>query len=213
MPRIGLNQRFLDSTRGQILSLLRCEPRTVEELATAAGLTDNAVRAHLVTLERDGMVRQAGTRRGEGAGKPATLYEVPPGAEAALSHAYAPVLELLLEEIVGQLPPDRAKALLTRAGRRLADELVPAPKSGPQARLEAAVALLNGLGGAASIEKRRGVTVIQGCGCPLSTVVARRPEMCHAVTALVAEVVGGKVRQCCQHGDRPSCCFEVVPAA
>ncbi len=53
------SQRFLETTRGRILGLLRCETHTVEELAQALDLTDNAVRAHLSTLERDGMVRSA----------------------------------------------------------------------------------------------------------------------------------------------------------
>src|SRR5215217_4418285 len=90
------NQRFLETTRGRILGLLRCGARTVEELAQAISLTDNAVRAHLATLERDGMVRSAGIRRGAGAGKPSTLYELPPEAELVFSRAYPPVLTALL---------------------------------------------------------------------------------------------------------------------
>ena len=46
-----------------MVQLLRRASRTVEELAQALGLTDNAVRAHLATLERDGLVRQGGLRR------------------------------------------------------------------------------------------------------------------------------------------------------
>ena len=53
----GRDERFFASTRGRVTTLLRQGDRTVEELAQALGLTDNAVRAHLVTLERDGLVR------------------------------------------------------------------------------------------------------------------------------------------------------------
>jgi hypothetical protein len=42
--------------------------------------------------------------------------------------------------------------------------------------------------------------------------VARRPEVCRAFEALVREVVGAPARQCCHHGDRPSCCFEIAAA-
>jgi DNA-binding transcriptional ArsR family regulator len=45
----GQNERFFAHTRGQVVALLRHGDRTVEELAQALGLTDNAVRAHLVT--------------------------------------------------------------------------------------------------------------------------------------------------------------------
>src|SRR3989442_183899 len=54
MQRTGWNKRLLASTRGRILALLRSENRTVNGLAAALRLTDNAVRAHLLSLERDG---------------------------------------------------------------------------------------------------------------------------------------------------------------
>lgn len=66
MPQQYWNQRFLSSTRGQIILLLRRKSRTVEGLAQELRLTDNAVRAHLATLERDGLVLQRGVRRGSG---------------------------------------------------------------------------------------------------------------------------------------------------
>jgi predicted ArsR family transcriptional regulator len=55
--------RFLETTRGRVLAHLRRGPTTVEELAQALDLTDNAIRA-LTTLDRDGLVRQTGVRRG-----------------------------------------------------------------------------------------------------------------------------------------------------
>jgi predicted ArsR family transcriptional regulator len=212
VTQVAVNQRFLESTRGRIVALLRCEGRTVEELAQALELTDNAVRAHLATLERDGMVRQSGVRRGPGAGKPATVFELPPDAEVVFSRAYPPVLSALLEELVARLPDEQTEALLAGVGRRLAAPLIPPPTASRDARLQAAVGVLNALGGAAELEQQDGATVIRGCGCPLGAAVARRPETCRAVEALLSEVVGTAVRQCCRHGDRPSCCFEVDAA-
>ena len=58
-----------DTTRARVVELLRREPRTVEQLAAALGVTDNAVRLHLGQLERDGIVRTAGVRRSGGAGR------------------------------------------------------------------------------------------------------------------------------------------------
>jgi predicted ArsR family transcriptional regulator len=79
MPLLNWNQRFFESTRGKIIMLLRRASRTVEELAQALNLTDNAVRTHLVILERGGLVRQQGVRHG--AGKPAFVYELAPETE------------------------------------------------------------------------------------------------------------------------------------
>jgi predicted ArsR family transcriptional regulator len=55
-----LDRKFFESTRGQIVTLLRRAGLTVDELAQEVGLTNNGVRAHLATLERDGIVRQSG---------------------------------------------------------------------------------------------------------------------------------------------------------
>ena len=209
----GFEQRFLESTRGQVVALLRRGPRTVDELAEAMGLTDNGVRMHLAALERDGIVHRSGSRRGEGAGKPAAIYELTAEAEARFSRAYAPVLGAVLEEIVARLPAERSEALLAGVGRRLAAGVMPPAGAGFEARLQTALGVLVSLGGAASLEERDGVRVIRGLGCPLASTVAHRPEACLMVESLLSEIVGRPVRQCCRHGDRPSCCFEVASAA
>src|SRR5713226_3364089 len=95
MSQLHWNQHFFASTRGQIVTLLRRGSRTVDELAQALNLTDNAVRAHLATLERDGFVRQRGVRRGSS--KPAYVYDVNPEAESLFPKAYDRVLRQVLD--------------------------------------------------------------------------------------------------------------------
>src|SRR5215469_4773076 len=94
MSNMQWNQHFFASTRGRIILLLRRDRRTVDELAQALNLTDNAVRAHLATLERDGFVLQSGERRG--GGKPAYVYMLSPEGEQLFPKAYGPVLRELL---------------------------------------------------------------------------------------------------------------------
>src|SRR5947199_4755730 len=60
MKHIGWRERLFKSTRGKILDLLRTRERTVNELAAELRLTDNAVRAHLASLERDKLGSQSG---------------------------------------------------------------------------------------------------------------------------------------------------------
>ncbi|MEO6444291.1 MAG: helix-turn-helix domain-containing protein [Gemmatimonadaceae bacterium] len=214
MTALSLTRRFLETTRGRIVSLLRRGARTVEELATTIGLSDNAVRSHLSGLERDEIVRQEGVRRLPGAGKPAALYEIHPDAEALFSRAYAPVLTALLEEIAQQLPAERSDALLRAVGRRLAETMARPATGELDERLRAGAALLNALGGDATVELGEARSFIRGCAtCPLSAAVSQRPELCVAVEALLAEVVGNAVLSRCEHGARPRCCFEVAPAA
>jgi predicted ArsR family transcriptional regulator len=210
MTGASLTRRFLESSRGQIVTLLRRSARTVEELATALELTDNAVRSHLATLERDGLVRQGGVRRGPGAGKPAAVYELDPAAEPLLSQAYAPVLLALLDELSERLPSAETESVLRAVGRRLAAGAGGQARGDLGARVRAGVALLGTLGGDATVEDEEGTVVIRGCACPLSAATARRPEVCRAVETLLSEVVGAPVRERCARGERPRCCFEVA---
>lgn len=208
---MSFDKRFFETTRGQIITLLRGAARSVEELARSLGLTDNAIRAHLSTLERDGLVRQIGVRRGQGAGKPPTLYEVHPEAEALFSRAYAPVLEALVEELAAQFPVEDRKALMERVGRRLAAG-AGRPRGGLADRVKVASAVLDSWGGAAEVEQSEDALVIRGVGgCPLSGSTAHREDLCGAVEAFLAQLIGARVTECCQRGGRPQCRFEVRP--
>ena len=206
------DQKFFESTRGRIVTLLRRGGRTVEELSGEIDLTDNGIRSHLATLERDGIVRQRGSvRRGSGGGKPAYVYELTPEAEGLFPKAYEPVLRQLLDVLVGQLGPEESEALLRRVGRRIAEgQTVPA--DGVHARLEAAVGVLNELGGLAELEERDGSTIIRGYSCPLATLTPAHPEMCRMAETLLTELASVPVYEHCDRGERPRCCFEVAPS-
>ena len=204
------DQKFLQSKRGQLVALLRRSGRTVEELARALGLTDNGVRAHLAILERDRVVRQRGSvRRGSGGGKPAFVYELTPEAEGLFPKAYEPVLRELLDALAERLGPEESEALLRSVGRRIAEGQAP-PPHGIRARVGAAVEVLNELGGLAELEERNGSFVIRGYSCPLAAVAPEHPEVCRLAETLVAELAGVPVRERCDRGKRPRCCFEVA---
>lgn len=173
---------------------------TVDELARAVELTENGVRAHLATLERDGMIRPRGVRRGEGAGKPATLYEIHPDAETALSRAYAPVLVALLDELADRIPEDQRDAIMSDVGRRLALAVqIPRPAD-LEGRVRAAAAVMDSLGGETQVARRGDALAIRGCGRLLSVATARRPEVCRPVQTLLTELIGAPVRERCDRG-------------
>jgi predicted ArsR family transcriptional regulator len=209
----GLDKRFLETTRGQIAILLRRGARTVEELAEALGLTDNAVRNHLSSLERDGIVRQEGVRRGKGAGKPAVVYELHPDAEPLFSRAYQPVLAAVLDVLVDELPAERTAEILDEVGRRIGLSVGGRASGTLSDRVATAAAALRALGGEVDVVIEDDRLMLRATGCPLSSTVSRRPETCRAVEALVSEVVGAPVRECCVRGQRPRCCFRVDSAA
>jgi predicted ArsR family transcriptional regulator len=207
------DEKFFESRRGQIVTLLRRSGRTVEDLARALDLTDNGVRAHLSVLERDGIVRQRGSvRRSSGGGKPAYVYELTQEAEDLFPKAYEPALRRLLDVLSDQLGPEESEALLRSVGRRLAEERSTRADGGAHARLESAVGVLNELGGLAELEERDGALVIRGYSCPLAGVTPDHPEVCRMAETLIAELAGVPVRERCDRSERPRCCFEIDSA-
>ena len=206
------DEKFFESTRGRMVTLLRRSGRTVEDLARALGLTDNGVRAHLAVLERDGIVRQRGSvRRGSGGGKPAYVYELTSEAEELFPKAYEPALGRLLDVLAERLGLEESEALLRSVGRRLVEGKT-VPTDSTRVRLEAAVGVLNELGGLAELEEQDGTFVIRGYSCPLAGVTPDHPEACRLAEAMVAEVAGVPVHEHCDRSERPRCCFEVAPA-
>src|SRR5438046_8915789 len=111
-------ERMLDSTRGQILALLRVESCTVNELAAALKLTDNAVRAHLISLERDGLIQREGSR--PGLRKPHASHGLTADAEQIFPKEYRLFLHHLMSSISQKLTSRQHRASMLQEGRFLA---------------------------------------------------------------------------------------------
>jgi predicted ArsR family transcriptional regulator len=202
----GRDERFFASTRGRVTTLLRHGDRTVEELAQALGLTDNAVRAHLTTLERDGLVRQAGLRRGTS--KPAYAYTLTPAAERLFPKAYGTLLRILLDVLLERLPSSAVDDAVREVGHRVAAGQT-VPNGELRDRVDRALAMLGELGGLAEAEEREDGFIIRGASCPLAAAVPGHPEVCHLAETLLSDLIGVPVAECCQRGDQPRCCFAV----
>jgi predicted ArsR family transcriptional regulator len=204
-----MDNRLFASSRGRIIGLLRRAGQTVNDLAASLGLTDNAVRANLARLERDGLVRQAGSR--PSFRKPETVYDITAEAERLFARAYGPLLDALIGVLEAKLPEADLDSHLREVGRRLAAPHLEALSGVPPAeRAAEAVKILEALGGSAELAGRGGDLLIRGFACPFSQVVPSRPKLCVVAEAMVSELLGREVREECQRGERPACCFRVA---
>jgi predicted ArsR family transcriptional regulator len=200
-------ERLIGETQARLLGLLRRARHTITSLAQALGLTDNAVRMHIAALHRDGIVEQVGTQRDTG-GKPARLYGLTPAGEELFPKAYALVLGQLVEEIVRTQGRARAIELLRAVGARAA---AGAPRGGrPKRRIDAAAQVFRDLGADVEVVKAGTGWRLHAYGCPLGAVTSGHPELCELGKALVEEVVGERVTECCQRGDHPRCGFQIA---
>jgi predicted ArsR family transcriptional regulator len=208
---------FLSRSAQKVLELLRRSRRTVNELAAALGLSDNAVRALLAKLQRHRLIQPAGTRPTQR--RPEMLYDLTSHAEHGFSSAYAPLLATLLEVLQQHLTPMQLEQALRDTGRRLASAHVPelAGLSTVQ-RAQRATQILAEMGGLSECQESENGVVIEGFGCPLAQLVESHPKSCIAAEALVGELVGVPMREDCRRGGggdgngtaRPRCRF--IPA-
>ena len=200
--------RFIGETQARLLGLLRRSRQTITTLSEALGLTDNAVRMHIATLHRHGIVEQVGTQRDTG-GKPARVYGLTRAGEELFPKAYALVLGKLVDTIVRTEGPAKAIDLLRAVGAEAAAAAATRGAASRKQKLEVAAGVFRDLGGDVEVQETANGWRLQGYGCPLSAVTAGHAEMCELGKALVEEVAGEPVTECCQRGDHPRCAFEI----
>jgi predicted ArsR family transcriptional regulator len=207
MPAPSVRFSSLKGTRGRIINLLRRSGLTANEIAVRLGLTHNAVRGHLAALQRDGLVHEGGARRG--IRRPAVVYELVPEAEAIFSRAYIPFVAHLMRVLQQQLPQRELDDVMRTVGRDLASDWPRVHGDLPK-RVTAASELLEDLGALNEVEKLDGGFLIRGYGCLLAQAAHGRPEVCRAMESLLTELLKVPVRECCERGERPRCCFEIA---
>jgi predicted ArsR family transcriptional regulator len=203
------DKRFWASTRGRIVLLLRGGSGTVNELAGALGLTDNAVRTHLTALERDGLVRPSGTR--PGTRKPTITYDLTPEAEQQLfPKMYGPILRRLLDVLAERLSPKKRDEIVRAVGQHLAaDHRSAVQADSLSGRVAQAVTLLGEWGGFCQSDGQDGKVILRCSDCPLALAAADHPEVCRLLETMLAELVQAPVRERCQTAGAAHCLFEI----
>jgi predicted ArsR family transcriptional regulator len=205
MKKTRENERFFESTRGRVVLLLRKGEMTVNDLATELSLTDNAVRAHLLSLERDGLVEAGGTIKGFR--KPHYVYRLTDNARHLFPKFYDSLFNTLLDVLKTEMPSGTLGRLLRRVGAVLAPRDEPADLD---KRVDRAVSALEGLGGAPFVERTEDKVLIHSRSCPFADAVAEHPETCQMAESMLHEIVQAPVRETCDRTATPRCSFEIA---
>ncbi|HET6568764.1 MAG TPA: ArsR family transcriptional regulator [Rhodothermales bacterium] len=204
------NTRLLENTRGQIIHMLRRSDATIGDMAKALGLTDNAVRVHIANLERDGLVQQAGQRRG--IRRPEYVYALTTEAEHLFPKAYGLLLAHFLDVLSEKIGPEHSDDVVLEVGRRVVAGLpAPAPGTSREERLQHAIGVIEALGGLAEPRRDNGAWTIEGHKCPLGQVTDGHPEVCRMAEFILSEITGLPIREVCDRsGAHARCVFEVM---
>lgn len=209
MAATKIDARFFESTRGRIILHLRNSPKTVNELAAEMNITDNAVRAHLLALERDGLVGQSGMAKGFR--KPHFVYSLTDDARHLFPSAYDSLLNKLITALKNNLSPSMLMKTLRDVGRNIASGNSPKASERMDLRLEKVLSTLEGLGGKAHLVSDEGGVRIESNSCPFADVVSEHPEVCKVAESVVEEIVGTKVTEICDRTASPKCRFQIEP--
>ncbi|MBB6673860.1 HTH domain-containing protein [Cohnella nanjingensis] len=185
------------STREQLLQLLKTRGNSsIGELSKELAITEMAVRRHVQTLERDGLVRSALVR--QAMGRPSYWYSLTERADDLFPKNYPQLALDLLEEleeqhggaqVIDRLFEGRREKLASRYRERLA-----------HASLEDRVAELTAIqhaGGYMSDWEREtdDSFLLHEYNCPIAQVAGRYRQACHCEQRLFEELLDAKVER------------------
>ena len=210
MSKTRWDARFFESTRGQIILLLRNGEMTVNSLAEKLGLTDNAVRTHLLSLERDGLIAQKGSVKGFR--KPHYIYGLTENARDLFPRPYGELFNRLLSSLRSVLSPSAFLERIRDVGTGIGRENKAGTELDRDEKLTHALAAIESLGGAASAVKNNGDIVISSESCPFAEAVVEHPEVCKIAESMIAEIVDGEVTETCDRTASPKCRFLIKHA-
>src|ERR1700694_1663635 len=113
--------RFFQSTRGKIVTALRRRhSASAVDLAGEFGLSTNAVRQQLLTLERDGYVAERAVRRGPT--KPTLEYSLTSSAETLFPQRYDLMLNAVLRQVKDKFGDSGLQTVMGDMGTRAAEK-------------------------------------------------------------------------------------------
>ena len=196
----------LSEASRKVLDQLRHRPMTVDELADALRLTNNAVRNQLRILESGGFVERKGSR--PSASKPSARYTITLAGQIQFSTLYLPVLTEFLQVAESHCEGKQLVTFMRQTGKSLARRY-PKPSGPLSSRVADAARLIRSFGGLMDVEKHGGSLMLRSKACPLAALTAENGAACRVIEGLLTQYVSASVRTCCDAGVDPRCCFTV----
>lgn len=201
--------------RAELLVVLKKrQPLTAKELGEQFGLTPNALRRHLKSLEEAELVRYHRVNRGVGA--PVFAYSLSEHGEALFPRAFEPALAEALEAVRAECGAEGVRRVFARRWESqtvgLARELAKLP---PDERAQLLAELLTAEGYMAEAEMS---TPTEGrltvFNCAMGAVAGRFPEVCDAEVAFVERTLGATLQRTAHiAGGCNACTYHVSFAA
>jgi len=202
----------MQPTRWEILQILKKRSRaTVDELASALGMTLMAIRLHLIVLERDGLVSRSSIR--ERPGRPTLVYTLTENAEDVFPKSYELLATRLLEEFQNRCGHGGMEsAYRAVAASFAAPYLAVVQGRSTRQRVEAATSALNERLCFAEWESHDEEFLLHIYNCPFYRVAMKHRHVCQLDQHFLEELVGVCPERRASLLDKQGRCTFAVPA-
>lgn len=184
------------STRQTVLTLLKTNGQmNAGELARQLQITEMAVRRHLGTLERDGLIAPTIVR--QAMGRPTHMFSLTEQAELLFPKNYHVLALDLLEEleedpetavVIGKLFEGRKRKLFDRYAHRMEGKTL-------QEKVAELAVIQNDGGYMVQMENDAEGLVLHEYNCPIAHVANRYQQACQCELALFEQLLGTEVER------------------
>lgn len=184
------------STRKVLLTMMKTKgPLSVNEMAKDLGITEMAVRRHLNTLERDGLIEAKISR--QAMGRPSNLYSLTAAADDLFPKNYQLLTLDLLEELESEEGQNKIGVLFERRKRKLLDKYSPRMEGKDlDERVAELAEIQNASGYMVDWEKKEdGGYVLNEYNCPITQVANQYDDACKCELALFRTLLDANVER------------------
>lgn len=184
---------------------------TIKELEDLLGVTTNAVRQHLTTLQGEGFIERHTVHAG--VGRPHHAYFTTPKVQELFACQCDDLALTLLQEVFQLEGQERALVLLDRVGTRLASKYASTVRSSLlQERVGELAGTLNGNGVLSDARMKDDNTFeLRTYNCPFHELAQEHREICEMDTNMMSKVLGSDVNlSACMLDGHAGCTFVVT---
>ncbi|WP_282936792.1 metalloregulator ArsR/SmtB family transcription factor [Paenibacillus sp. RC67] len=191
-----MNQEHEVSTRKVILTMLKTSGAlTVSEMAKQLGITEMAVRRHLNTMERDGLIEAKLVR--QAMGRPTNLYSLTENADDLFPKKYHHLTLDLLSELVEEAGEGKVDLLFEKRKDRLISRYEGQVNGKPlPERVKTLAEIQNSNGYMVDwSESEDGQFVINEHNCPISQVANQYNHACQCELKMFETLLDADVQR------------------
>lgn len=190
-------ERITEAKRRLLERLKRAGPATALQLARSLGLTDVAVRQHLLALEEGGLVEER-RREPEGRGRPSVEWSLGPLAQELFPDRHADLTVGLIEAARATFGQEGLDRLVTHRAREQTSayrELLSKPGTSLAGRVKALARQRTAEGYMAeAVPEKRGAYLLIEHNCPICEAARSCTGLCNAELEVFQESLGDDVR-------------------